>query len=229
MSQTGKFSFNFASGTNNLCELIYQALLKARGSAYEISDEENNLLTIESYAYAKALTSQMRDSVRMTNQFDMSKVTVFMQRWYDILGFVSSPTESDVEKRAKLVNHFKFFTKPPTPQAVADYCNAVIGSDVFQEIRYKDANDNEGSVPGGVTIPGGVTLPDGPWTSKVAHILIVVTYPGNITRKEFNRRIGILKARLDSYLPAYMQYEVATSVGFQLVRAHKLDGVAIDV
>jgi len=237
MATTGRFSPIFRTGenANSAFEAILESLNRARGSAYAAYEPTNTdtAVYMENYAIAKALNNLWESNERLSNQFDPTRMGVFIDRWEAILGIPFDPESNTEQRKAIISAKLKILSNAPVHQAVADICEAYLG-DMFVEIVNHTVDDDLGGVPGGATVPGGVTLPDDLWFSPISICAIRSwqvrdKYNNYVySEKEYVDRINKLSYVLDGFLPSYMLattfrylYQgagtVSTGAGYQLV------------
>jgi hypothetical protein len=218
---TGKYSTPNRTGasSNSALELIYRALLAARGTAY--SDEDGTIIAAETFGYAKSITETFNANERMGNQWDPVRMGVFIPRWEAIFGITPAPTASINSRKQAIASYFAAWSQQPTMQQMADILKSILGN-IFIKLEYYLDSENLGSVPGGATIPGGSTytsntwgglIPGGVWMSYVNQIVIHVWQPRDhsnnklISNQDFHKTLKQASAFLYRWLPAYTDFK----------------------
>lgn len=195
--------FRTAANTDNLVQVMLEAITQARGTAY--ASDRGSVVWIENLAIAKTLADAWETARRFSLQFDPVKMSVFVERWEKILSIIPAPNETMNERRRTIAEKFKLFINPALSQAVQDMLAKLI-PDIFLNIIYSDTTNATSYVPGGVTIPGGVTLTSGAWRTSIHNLAVRVFQPSSMTDLDFYDQANKFRRAFDSYIPAYVTY-----------------------
>lgn len=222
MSYSGQFSTPNRTGSsaNTTLELIYNALLAARGTAYSNANS-GTVVAAETFGYAKAIVEIFNSNERMGNQWNPNSMGPFISRWEAIFGISPSPTASIKSRKNAIAAVFASWSQKAIIQITADIIKSILGN-IFIKVEYYKDSDNLGSVhTGGAVIPGGSTytsntwgglIPNGVWMSYVNQIIIEVWQPmdhnGNkiISDQDFQNTIKNASAFLQRWLPCYTDF-----------------------
>lgn len=184
-------------GGESRVQTIYEALNDGLGTTYDTSDDSP--VTAETSADARSIAALWSANARLANQWDPRRVTDFLPRWEKIFGIAPRSTDSDNTRRGRLVAKFAALggaLYATTPLI----CEALLG-DAFLDVEYTDlANAVH-------RWPGGTPPEDDQWTSTIAHILVRVEQPANMTTYEFLARLGELSNFLRDFLPASTTFD----------------------
>lgn len=204
---SGKFNPSPVFGgdeSNHIIEIFLNALNDADGTA--LSKEEDSFNYAENFATARALADLWSANKRLSYQFDPNKMTDYLGRWENILNIIPDPDATDNQRRSIIAQRFADYGKNPNQQVITDLLRLLLG-DIFAEIINSTYDIASGFVPGGEVIPGGANLADGDWSSSIAHLLIRVTQPANITDEKFYKTVGEIDRALENILPAWVNFE----------------------
>ncbi len=203
-------SFGASDGTKY--EIYLNALNTADGDA--LDHEVDSFVYAENFAAARVLADLASDNIRLSYQFDPSKMTDFLPRWEKILNIIPDPSSDGHQRRLVVANKLLNYGNAPTHQVVNDTMESLLGG-VFIDILNSNYLTASGSVPGGAVIPGGATLLDGDWRSTIASISILVKPLPAMTEQKFYNIVKNIDGVLEDLLPAW--------VGFNWVRDNSMD------
>jgi hypothetical protein len=200
MGTYGKFApqpERYGGGRSSLLA-IFNALNKARGTGYDTSTV--NPVTIENFAYARAIWEVWETNRRMSVQCDpFSMSDPILARWERIFHLARDPKDTPVERRARVQAKFALFGFEPKPQAIADLLAAKLGS-VFVAARHISPADSVTSWEGGTLVPGY------PWYSTVGHVAIQLQKPTGYTEQDFYKAAATVFNILDPIMPAQLRW-----------------------
>lgn len=191
-------------------EVLLQSLIEGMGSAF--SDDADAFTYAESLAEARVLRDVISATQRLAYQWHPERMTDFLGRWEDILGLVPRNGATQNERRRNVATKLALQGTMPTIAATTDLMLAVIPT-IFVRINYSTPQTGRVTLPGGGALPGGVTAADGPWSSSVAYIDVLVAQPVGMTDQEFYGLAGLIHPLLDSFLPAWTDFDWSRELG----------------
>jgi hypothetical protein len=127
-------------------EFIYAALSASRGKAYDSSDWASTV-SIENRAFARSIWACWQTNAKMANQFDPTRTTDMLPRWERIYGIFPLPTDTPVERRARLAFKWGANTKKPYYQQIVDDLTTKMGS-FFIGLAHTTSSQGEAIYPG---------------------------------------------------------------------------------
>lgn len=219
-------------------ERILESLNAARGDGYDVSSSSN--VYVENMALARAISAAWGTNRRIAHEWDPNKTVAFIPRWEAIMGLRPNPSDTAVERRARIAAQWARFGQRVDRQYISDGLTRLLGS-VFVSVEYISFANAVIHTPDG-TYPWGTASTDTPWYSTVAHVLIRVSKPTNYTEGDFQKVVSTIHPFMDAVCPAWMtwdwyrpgavSYEVSggpSAGGFFLDEDHNLNNQVFDV
>ena len=180
---------------------ILEALNAARGSAYDTS--ATSTVYAENLAIARAIAESWSTNARMSNQWDANRMTDFIPRWEAIYGLYPLPTDTPVERRARIAIAAARAGKQPNYQTVFDLLRAALGT-TFVSIIHTLSTDPHAAIiwPGASNV-----TPTVDWYSSVAYVAVLVKQPAGMNDGQFYNAIGQMYPILDGVLPSWTTFD----------------------
>lgn len=220
--------------------LRLDSLNKQRGTAYDTS--EDSPAYIENMSFARALDAAAKTNGRLANQGNPSRVTTCLARWEKICALPPDPNLTEPARRRRLERLFERIGQLVNHARVHAELSAELGA-VFVAVEYISPAIATIHVPDG-TFPFGTVAEGIPWSSTVAHVLVLTEKPAGYTEADFYEAVGKIGPILDAILPAWATWDwyrgsdcgpwVAvpggpSRAGFYLDCPHNLDNQIFDV
>jgi len=185
-------------------ETLTKALAADRGDGFDALNRETIAYTIDTSA-ARALSAAWGTNQRLAQLWDPRRMSEdVLARWEKILALAPLAGESEGTRRTRVEAVLARFGSPAWASAISAQLTAEIGSAFvgIETISYALANIlvPDGTYPWGVV--GGV-----PWSSTVAHILILLQKPTGWTEGQFYDAAAKVVLVLDPLLPAWVSYD----------------------
>lgn len=194
---------------------VLDSLNAQMGTAYDTTQPSN--VYLKNMARARAIAECWSTNARLANQWDPLRMTDFVARWEKIYGLYPIPTDTMVDRRARIQAAVLRVAQFPAYQAVVDQLRLTLGT-VFVGVVHTGTSAANPTVVGGV-----VTSPSGPanvispalgnttaasdWASTIAHIAVQVQQPVGMTDVDFYIACGKIFPILDSWLPAWVTFD----------------------
>lgn len=188
-------------GGPSTTEVVYRSLNDQLGTAYDTSDEST--VTAETMSEARAIAAAWSANRRLSYQWDPRRLTDMLSRWERIFGVVPLPTDSEEDRRNRLVPKFLALAAP-IYATIWDACSNILG-DAFISVEYTTAAQAHSQWPGSTpAVANG-------WTSSLAHILVRCANYADIgmTWQQELTLIGQCRATLNDMLPADVTFDFA--------------------
>lgn len=201
----GPFPIRFGGGKRPI-ETEHEALLETYKSVFDIErggeDSGKGLPWVEAYAEAAVLGIMWAGSQRGANQRTPLKLLEGLPVWEEACGLTPGVNDPLTERRAEVAAKFRSFGNNAEPD-IRDVCVAMMGSN-FVELSWVSDADDVTYWPGFNPGPPGLE-----WFSRRCIAFVEVTKTG-LTQDAFDRKVGKLAQVLDSFLPAWMTFEIFT-------------------
>ena len=197
----------FRCGNSNRADLqqIADSLLAQRGDA--ITTQPGSIIWVETQAWARALYSIWANNQKLAYQFDPNKMTAALPRWESIMGLSALPTDTIQSRQQRIAARFKIINKLPNTPNITDLLVDTLGI-TFLELINIPATTAYAQFPSGSAITGGITnVVAGPWYSTIQEIFIETIHPPSLTDNEFYAIVNQVFPLLNTYLPAYDQFD----------------------
>jgi len=219
------FPLRCGGGVPSLQRII-ESLASQLGTAYDTEDTDG-VVYLELMAEARCIQAMWSQNARMANQWQARRMTDFLPRWEKIYGLPVFPSDSLVDRRARVGVAQARVGRADGP-AVYDVCTTTLG-DAFVEIVHTDSSGAVVWTPTGWPMGSHGSIN---WYSSVAHIAVKVMQPTSMDDAEFYDRTGALMVALDGILPAWVTFDwfrvSSLGDGFFLDDEHNLDNEAFD-
>jgi len=232
----------FGGGRPRL-RIVHDALNAARGTAINASDT-TTVAWVENMAYARAITFDgYGQNERMALQWDPERMTAFLPRWERIFRITPPPTATDRERRVAVLRAFRRVLDASGLHERLVSALAAEIPDYFSAVEYIDITNAVVNVPDN-TYPWGTPNAAVPWSSTVAHVLILLIKPANANERDFYAAASKVAPIADRILPTWCSFDwyrapaggPAVNVsggpsqgGFYLDDDHNLDNNVFDV
>lgn len=226
----------FGASNDTDLEAILNDLLQGVGTAFDV--DRGSITWIYLNAIARVFDDVFEQNKRLANQWDPQRMTDFLSRWEVILGLSPLPTDTPIDRRARIQAKIALTGQSPTLQVIQDLLRKTIGSDVYVSIIAEDPTTATTTVPGGATVPGGITIPSGAWFSSVSYVPILVTQPSYMDDLTFYSKVGSIFTVLEAIMPAWTTFDwfrnspsfpsTTASTGFILDDVWNLDNESFD-
>lgn len=211
------FPKRFGASNDSDTEAILNDLLSGLGSAFDT--EYGSITWIKMNAVARVLNDVFEQNKRLSYQWDPLRMSDFLPRWETIYGLNPLPTDTEVERREKVLAAVQTSGLMPTQQVVTDLLTSLLGP-VFVGITNLTPLGPSPTaltyVSGGAVIPGGITIPDGaaippappviPWLSTISYVAIQVEQPSYMDNDTFYQTANQIYTFLDNLLPAWVAF-----------------------
>ena len=206
MGYGGHFPYprRFGGGRPRL-KIIHDALNAARGTALDASDS-TSVAWVENMAHARAVCFDgYGTNDRLALQWDPDRMTDMLSRWEQILKILPAPNASVPERREAVRARLRrFLDATALHSRILGILTRELG-EYFVAVEYISAANAVIHVPD-ASYPWGSVVSGAPWTSTVAHILVLLTQPGNASESAFYDAAAKVGPALDSILPAWVTF-----------------------
>lgn len=184
-------------------KVFHEALNAARGTAIDASDS-TSVAWVENLAYSRAIVMDgIGANEKLANQRDPDRMTDMIPRWEAIFGIRPSPTATDRDRRDAIRKRFqRFLSASSIHSKILNVLRNELGS-FFVAIEYMSASVVTPTVPD-ASYPWGVVSPGAPWSSGVAHILVLMTKPIGATEGDFYSAASKVLPAIDGILPSWV-------------------------
>ena len=190
----------FAGGKPQI-KVVHDSLNAQRGTAYDATNSETTVW-LENHAIARAITFDgWGTNTRLANQRDPLRMTDMLPRWERIFKIVPSPSASDAARRLVVLRRFERFGKTSNHARLTTALAEQLG-DFFVAVEYIPLAVANVNVPDG-TYPWGTPNALVPWSSTVAHVLVLLQKPTGASEGQFYEEAGKVKPLLDPIMPAW--------------------------
>ncbi len=225
-------------GGKSRVQTILESLNASRGTAYDTT--WGSKVYAINLGLARALSAAWGTNVRLGNLWTWDRASIeIVERWERILAFVPLPTETEPDRRGRLVRHFARFGRASFHGALHSRLVDAVG-DAFVAIEHISFANALVTVPDG-TFPWGSPSIYAPWSSSVAHVLVRLQKPAGYSEAEFYSAAAKAIETLDPILPAWATVDwyrpgpISSAVsggpsaaGFYLDDDHNLDNEIFD-
>jgi hypothetical protein len=166
-----------------------------------------------------------------------------LSRWEKIFGIVPAPRATEYDRRRVLVRRWQRFRDAAALHSrLLARLRAEVG-EVFSAVEYIDVTNAVIHVPD-ASYPWGTIATGAPWTSTVAHILVLLVKPAGYTEGDFYTAASKVAPALDGLVPAWCTFDWyrapaagpainvsggPSQAGFYLDNDHNLDNSVFDV
>jgi hypothetical protein len=183
---------------------ILESLNRARGTAYDTSEESE--IYAEHLAYARAIANAWAQNQRLANHWQWSRLTKSgIERWERIMQLSPAPTDSDATRRRRIGRIFERIGQLINRAKLEDILREELG-EVFVAIEYIDVSLANIHVPDG-TYPFGTVAEGFPWYSTALHVLIRTQRPSGYSYGDFWAAVQRIMPLLDDMLPAWCTFD----------------------
>lgn len=182
-------------------EAIVESLNAARGTGYDTS--QTSTVYAQTVALAYQIAAAWSANARLALLYSPTRVADMLTRWEAIFAIPAASADSPAQRRSRLSAKFAALGGP-VDASLSDACARLLGS-WYQGLEYTPlalAHMSDESL--------WETTGLGAWFSTVAHIVVRVSRPSNVTRNEFARRVGQLGDVLQDVIPAWATWSAAT-------------------
>ena len=205
-----------SGGGRTVVGRVLDSLNAQMGTAYDTTQPSN--VYLKNMGRARAIAECWSTNARLANQWDPTRMTDFVARWEKIYGLYPLPTDTMVDRRARIQAAVLRVAQFPSYQAVVDQLTLTLGV-VFVSVTHTGTNAANPTVgPGGVvTSPSGPAVVVSPalgnttssvdWASTVAHVAVQVKQPVGMLDVDFYVVCGKIFPILDSWLPAWVTFD----------------------
>ena len=224
-------------------KVLHESINAGRGTALDASNPDT-IAWVEGMAYARAIYfAGVMTNERLSHQWDPARMTDMLSRWEAIYGLRPAPSDDDATRRAAVRAKMERFLVASSIHARLVTRLAADLGEVFSAIEYISTANAIITVPD-ASYPWGSVVSGRPWSSSVAHILILLVKPAGYTEGEFYEAAGKVAPALDGIVPAWCTFDwyrapaagAAVTVsggpsqaGFYLDNDHNLDNSVFDV
>ena len=146
-------------GATPTLQRVLESLNANRGSAYNTTN--TSTVWVENMAIARAITDFWDQNQRLSYQNDPFRMTVTLARWETILGLSPLPTDTPIERRARVQSRFKRTGQRVFTQYVSDQLKAVLGPVFVKTIHLQPGVDATSWWPNNVNAQISTTLTSG--------------------------------------------------------------------
>jgi hypothetical protein len=215
------FPLWFGDNIVNQTELLERSYLAAHGSGFAKADDEaepDGYLSCESLAVAETLACAFATEQQYANQSNPNTLSVYLDRWEQILKIVPRPTDTESQRRDFISNRIHYLSLPSTRSNVTSFLEDTLGSGfssvhlkTYDEIgpetgfEYEVSSDHSMDL----SLVGGYEFTTGNYFSSTCS-LIIITDPSAVSLNELFRRIKNLSL-LDDWLPSWVTWKVASN------------------
>lgn len=193
------FPVRFGGGKRPV-ETEHEALLETYKPVFNV--DQGELPWLEAMAEAAVAGMMWAGSLRLANQRTPTKMIDGLRIWEEACGLSPSASDPPVERRAEVAAKFRSYGNNAEPD-IRDVCAAMMGSN-FVELSWVLTAEDVTYWPGINPGPPGLE-----WFSRQCIAYIEVTKAG-LDQASFDRKVGKLTQALDSFLPAWMTFEIFT-------------------
>lgn len=187
-------------------KIIHDSLNAARGTALDASDS-TTVAWVENMAFARAICFDgFGTNERLGNQWDPDRMTDMLGRWEDILAIFPAPTATGYDRRQAIRARFRrFLASTSIHSRLVNVLTLALGT-YFTAIEYIGFTHAVIHVPD-TTYPWGTVADGVPWSSSVAHILILLTVPIGTSDGEFYDTAAKVGPAVDGIIPAWCTWD----------------------
>ena len=221
------------ANTRPLVQVLHEALNRARGTAYDTT--ENSDVSAENFAFARALWDVWETNRRLSYQNDPYRMSgACLARWERILSIPVDPEDTEIERRDRVRERFQRIGQVPKPQSIRDLLRQKLGA-IFVDLHHISVTEAV------IRWPGGTEDPNAPWYSTVAHIAVQLRKPANYGEQAFYAAAAKVFSILDPVLAARLTWDwyrngdghtgewpTDPEAGFFLDDEHNLDNEIFD-
>jgi len=233
----------FGGGRPRL-RIIHDALNAARGTSLDASSS-NTVAWVENMAYARAICFDgFGTNDRLSLQWDPDRMTgVMLERWEQVLKLTPAPTAPEATRREVVRKKWeRFIHASALHSRVLTLLTEALG-EVFVAIEYIDIDNAVVHVPD-PSYPWGTVADGAPWSSTVAHVLVLLEKPEGYSEGDFYEAAAKVHPLLDGLLPAWTTIDWyrgseehpwinvsggPSRAGFYLDDPHNLDNEVFDI
>lgn len=232
------FPMKLGGAADGDLEVIQEAFAEALGSA--LAKERGTVSWVENHAIARVLWALYAAAQRLANQWDPKKMTVFLERWEDILLTSPLPTDTDAARRTRVGLKMSLIGAGTTGDILRTYLETAI-PEIYVDLVFTDPLDATTYVPGGGSVPGGgPTFLDGdligpfmsPYASSVAYMAILIEKPDSMSDNTFYALAARVYDDVDGLIGAWMDFDWVrdggNGAGFYLDENFNLDNQRFD-
>ena len=232
----------FGGGKPRL-RVVHDSLNAARGSALDATNPDT-VVWVENMAFARAIVLDGYGvNERLSLQWDPDRTTDMLARWEKIFRTTPSPSATAHERRQAIGRRLRRFVEAASLHSrLLRRLRDEVG-EVFSAVEYISVDNAVIHVDGG-GYPFGDIVDGAPWSSTVAHILVLLEKPEGYSEQDFYNAAGKVGPAIDGLIPAWATFDwyrrpasgaaVAVSGGpsqggFYLDNDHNLDNNCFDV
>lgn len=224
-------------------QTFHESLNAQRGTALDAGNSATTAW-LEDLALMRAIVFDgWATNQRLAHQWDPRRMTDMLERWERILKLRPSPSATDEQRRDAILARFEQFSGIANHAKLQKNLSAALGP-VFVGIEYISVANAVVTVPDG-TYPWGTANAEHPWTSSVAHILVLTQKPAGYTEAQFYETVAKVGPIVDALAPAWVTFDWyrapvsgfgpitvvggPSKAGIYLDDAHNLDNNVFDV
>jgi uncharacterized protein YmfQ (DUF2313 family) len=230
----------FGGGKPTL-QTFHESLNAQRGTALDAANSSTTVW-LEDLALMRAVVFDgWQTNQRLAHQWDPRRMTDMLERWEQLLKLRPPANTSDKDRRDVILDRFERFAGVANHAKLIKYLEAAVG-EVFVGVEYISAANAKVTVPDG-TYPWGSVVAGAPWSSTVAHILVLLQTPAGYTEAQFYEAAARVGPIVDAVAPAWAAFDwyrapLSTPIiviggpsraGFYLDDEHNLDNNVLDV
>lgn len=185
--------------------LIHESLNSQAGTAFDTSDR-TKLVWLENMAVARAINACWSQNQRLANQTIPARMTDMLSRWESMLAISPPPNTPEATRRAEVAKRFAMVAQAAIYPRLYSRLSTELGS-YFVAIEFIDLSIANVTKPTGAYPWSGTISTRFPWTSTVAHVLVLMTTPVTGSEVEFYKMVGRCNDILDVELPAWCTFD----------------------
>jgi hypothetical protein len=222
-------------------QTFHESLNIQRGSALDASNPDTTAW-LENLALMRAIVFDgWHTNQRLAHQWDPRRMTDMLTRWEKILKLRPAPTSTTKARRDAVLERFERFAGIANHAKLLKHLDDAVG-EVFVGVEYISLSNAVVTVPDG-TYPWGTANASYPWSSTVAHILVLLQKPAGYTEGQFYEAASKVGPIIDAISPAWVTFDWyrapdstpitvvggPSQAGFYLDDEHNLDNNVFDV
>jgi uncharacterized protein YmfQ (DUF2313 family) len=188
-------------GAVPLLQRVLESLNKARGTAYNTSN--TSTVWVENMAIARSIVDVWHQNQRLAYQNDPLRMTTTLARWESILGINPPPSDTPVERRARVAARFLRNGQRVMQAYVVDQLQAILGPVFVQIIHLDPGVDAVSWWP----LTPSVDPVNVPWYSTVAKLMIKTQTPAGWTEAQYQNAVAGIFPLLDDIMPSWATWD----------------------